>query len=149
MPLAHHGTRNIVPVLPINRPIERCWMLPVFSGFTSQDTLKRGLNDTKAAQRWHRVTLFETQKVLGVEVGEVWCNRVAVEDIDLINSKFKGCWCLVFFWCFCLVLWSKFSQMHIKIVTGTLEPGRTSCPAAARQEISVWQKEVWKMVVLW
>ena len=66
-------------------------------GFTSQDTLKRGLNDTKAAQRWRRVTLFETQNVLGVEVGEAWCNRVAVDDADLINSKFKGCWCLVFF----------------------------------------------------
>ena len=142
--------QNIVPLPPINpvgaslsyhflrhRPM-RGALLPVFSGFTSQDTLKRGLNDTKAAQRWRLVTLFETQKVLGVEVCEVWCNRVAVEDTSYqleIHRMLMSCFFWVFLFGFLIEVqsnavtlrsWLQFLLDYI----GTLEPGRTSCPAS-------------------
>lgn len=128
-------------------------MLPVFLGFTSQDTLKRGLNDTKAAQRWRRVTLFETQKVLGVEVGEVWCNRFAVEDIDLINSyqlqiqrMLMSCFLGVFVWFFHRSSVKCSHDSNFSWIT--LEPSSQVGPAAQRPPdiFSVWQKRSVKHV---
>ena len=118
-------------------------------GFTSQDTLKRGLNDTKAAQRWRRVTLFETQNVLGVEVGEAWwqqgCSRWCRSYQFQIQRMLMSCFFLVF-------LYGSWIEDQSNAVTFGLhwKPRARSDQLPSLPDIfSVWQKEVWNMLVLW